>query len=270
MKALPAIVIGDGWQRPITIATERPFIVPRPRPTVTIALGTGIYPRSDAARLLGITPARLRRWVSGYTYTRRASTETARTRRRLLPLVYPELPSIDGNIALSFFELMELRVVKALVDRDISLRHIRRAAEIATERFDTRHPFASQRVFTDGRDIFSSVTEDVHAPNVVKWRTAEIDQVVAGPIFDQFLSEIEFDAATSLALRWWPKGREVPIVLDPAIRFGAPIIVGTGVRTSTIARLARAGSVRDAAIAYEIDVAQAAAAVAFEQTLVAA
>ena len=200
----------------------------------------------------------------------RASTETVRTRRRQLPLVYTELPSIDGNIALSFFELMELRVVKALVDHEISLQHIRGAAKIAAERFATRHPFASQRVFTDGRDIFSSVTEDVHAPNVVRWRAAEIDQVVAGPIFDQFLREIEFDSATSLALRWWPKGREVPIVLDPAISFGAPIIVGTRLRTSTVARLARVGSVRDAAIAYEIDVAQANAAVAFEQTLVAA
>ena len=108
------------------------------------------------------------------------------------------------------------------------------------------------------------------APDVVKWTAREIDQVVAGSVFDQFLHEIEFDPTTALAQRWWPQGREVPIVLDPAVSFGAPVIAGTGIRTSTLARLARTASVRDAAIAYEVDLAQAQAAVAFEQAIAAA
>jgi uncharacterized protein (DUF433 family) len=173
-------------------------------------------------------------------------------------------------MALSFLELMELRVVKALIDRGVSLQHVRRAAQLAARRFNTRHPFASQRVFTDGRNVFSAVSHEVHAPNVVKWTDTEIEQVIAGPVFDQFLSEIEFDPTTSLAQRWWPLGREVPIVLDPSISFGAPIIVGTGLRTATLARLAREGSVRDAALAFEVDVSQAQAAMDFERGLLAA
>ena len=173
-------------------------------------------------------------------------------------------------MALSFLELMELRVVKALVDRDVTLQHVRQAAQLAAKRFGTRHPFASRRVFTDGRFIFSAVSDEIDAPNVVKWTAGEIDQVVAGPVFDQFLSEIEFDPSTALAMRWWPMGRHVPILIDPARRFGAPIVAGTGVRTATLARLARTTPIRDVAVAYEVEVAQAQAAVAFEGQLAAA
>jgi uncharacterized protein (DUF433 family) len=252
-----------------TLADSVVVIVPSLVAT-PIPFGTGIYLRADAARLLAMTPDRLRRWVDGYTYWLRESGAGDRARRRQTPVVHSELPAIGRATALSFLELMELRVVKALVDRDVSLQHVRRAAQVAAERFGTRHPFASRRVFTDGRHIFSAISDEMDAPNVVKWTAAEIDQVVAGPVFDQFLSEIEFDAGTSLAERWWPRGRRVPVVLDPKVSFGAPIVAGTGIRTSALARLAGASSVRDAAIAYEIDLAQARAAVDFEGALAAA
>ena len=258
---------------PIDHRRSRTF---RPRPDFSVILATtappvplgiGIYSRPDAARLLGMTPDRLRRWVGGYTYHLRQTSDNGRSRRRQAPVVRTELPVVGNIMALSFLELMELRVVKALVDRDVTLQQVRRAAQVAAERFNTKHPFASRRVFTDGRHIFSAVSDAAEAPDVVKWTAAEIDQVVAGPVFDQFLSEIEFDSATSLASRWWPLGRQVPVILDPAIRFGAPVVAGTGVRTSTLARLARTTSVRDVAVAYELELAQAHAAINFEQQL---
>lgn len=238
--------------------------------TLVVPLGVGIYPRPDAARLLRMSPDRLRRWVGGYTYALRNTGADGSTRRRQVPVVHTELPAIDGAVALSFLELMELRVVKAIVDRGLSLQHVRRAAQLAMRRFDTRHPFASRRVFTEGRHIFSAVSDEPDAPNVVRWTADQIDQVIAGPVFEQFLSEIEFDARTALAERWWPCGREVPVVLDPRVSFGAPVVAGTGVRTSTLARTAGASSVRDAALAYEIELAQAQAAVEFEAALAAA
>ena len=45
------------------------------------------------------------------------SSKSPRSRRRQAPLVRAELPVIDGRVALSFLELMELRVVKALLGR---------------------------------------------------------------------------------------------------------------------------------------------------------
>lgn len=231
--------------------------------------GIGIYARADAARLLGMTPARLRRWVGGYTYWLKNGS-TASARRHQPPVVRTDLPVIDEKIALSFLELMELRVVKAIVDAGISLQHVRVAARIASEYFHTDHPFASRRVFTDGRAIFSAVSDEVAAPNVVRWKHGEIEQIIAGGIFEQFLSEIEFDAATSLAFRWWPLGRTTPVVLDPRVSFGAPVVAGTSVRTSVVARMATHLSIAEAAVAFELQLGQAEAAVAFEGALAAA
>lgn len=229
--------------------------------------GVGIYSRADAARLLGINPPRLRRWVSGYTYWLLA-TSTGEKRRKP-PVIKTDLPTIKGAIALSFLELMELRVVKSIVDAGIPLQHVRRAAQWAGDAFDTDHPFASQRVFTDGRSIFSAVSTD-DPPNVVKWEEGQMDQIIAGPIFDRYLSEIEFDPSTSLAYKWWPLGKSEPVILDPKLAFGAPVIEGTAVRTSVIARLANRSSVTDAAVAYELQLKQAEAAINFEASLAAA
>jgi len=231
--------------------------------------GTGIYPRADAARLLRMSPSRLRRWVSGYTYWLRDAT-AVRSRRKRPPVIKTDLPKIGDAMALSFLELMELRVVKAIVGEGVSLQHVRAAARLAAEHFHTDHPFASRRVFTDGRAIFSAVSDDAVGANIVRWRPEDIEQVIAGGVFDQFLREIEFDAATSLAERWWPLGRQTAVVLDPRIAFGAPIVAGTAVRTSVVAQLAATSSVDDAAIAYELERRQAEAAVQFASLLAAA
>lgn len=238
-------------------------------PAPEIRPGIGIYARADAARLLRMSPSRLRRWVGGYTYWLRHEA-LPRTRRRQPPVIRTDLPVIGNVVALSFLELMELRVVKAVVDAGVTLQHVRQAARLAAEHFDTAHPFASRRVFTDGRAIFSAVSEDADAPDVVKWHRDEIEQVIAGGVFDRFLAEIEFDEATALAGRWWPLGRTRPIVLDPRIAFGAPIVSGTAVRTAIVARLARRTSPEEAAVAYEIERGQVAAAVEFEDLLAAA
>jgi uncharacterized protein (DUF433 family) len=231
--------------------------------------GIGIYSRVEAARLLRMTPPRLRRWVGGYTYWLRDSA-AEKSRRKRPPVIKTDLPVIDDAIALSFLELMELRVVKAIVDAGISLQHVRIAAQLASSRFETDHPFASRRVFTDGQAIFSAITDDLERSDVVRWKKEDIDQIIAGPLFDQFLQEIEFDSTTSLARRWWPQGRNCPILLDPKISFGAPVIAGTAVRTSVVARMAHRASVHAAAIAFELQLQQAEAALAFESELAAA
>jgi uncharacterized protein (DUF433 family) len=147
---------------------------------------------------------------------------------------------------------------------------VRIAARIASEHFDTEHPFATRRVFTDGEHIFSAVTDDHLRPNVVQWSPGEIEQIAAGGLFAQFLSDIEFDASTSLARRWWPHGRATPVVLDPRVAFGAPVIAGTAVRTAVVAQLARRTSACEAARAYALDPRHVDAALCFETALAAA
>jgi len=113
-----------------------------------IPLGVGFYSRAFAAQLLGVNPVRLNRWVTGYTYWTRVKGKT--TKQKKHPIIKTELPSIDHNLALSFIELMELRVVKAFLERGISLQRVRTAAIRAIDLFNSIHPLASRRVFTGG------------------------------------------------------------------------------------------------------------------------
>ncbi|MHB1072788.1 MAG: DUF433 domain-containing protein [Gemmatimonadaceae bacterium] len=233
----------------------------------TIRLGTGIYLRSDAARLLGVAPARVRRWVDGYTYWV-DQPRAGRARRRQPPIVQRDLPPIDRAVALSFVELMELRVVKAMIDHGMSLQAVRTVARIAADYFSTEHPLASRRLYTDGRKAFAAVHGDSsEIPDLVELSHSGIDQIIAGHIFQPFLAGIDFDPHTALAERWWPFGKHGPIVLDPEIAFGAPVIAGTATRTSTVARMAEETSVAEAAQAFDIEEGRAIAAVEFERQL---
>jgi len=214
-----------------------------------------------------MTPSRVARWVKGYSYW---LTYTAEPKRRAQPpVVRVRLPSIDGSVLISFLDLMELRVVKALVDRGLSLQHVRRVATLASDLFQTAYPFASRRIFTDGQEVFASLSRASDDPTLIELSTRH-PQLIAAPIVRQYLTELDFDPRSSLAQRWWPLGRNVPIVLDPKVAFGAPVVAGTATRTDIVSGLARAVHIEAAAEAYRIERSAARAAVEFESQLAAA
>ncbi len=106
------------------------------------------------------------------------------------------------------------------------------------------------------------------APDVLEVSSRRMPfQIVAGPIFRESFHEIEFDDSTALASRWWPRGRQTPIVLDPTIAFGAPVVRGTRVPTATFARYADARPIKVLADAFELLAEQVRAAVTFERQL---
>ena len=48
------------------------------------------------------------------------------------------------------------------------------------------------------------------------------------------MSAIEYDDDEDLASRWFPVGKEVPIVVDPRLSAGLPVIKGRGVTVQAI------------------------------------
>lgn len=71
-------------------------------------------------------------------------------------------------------------------------------------------------------------------------------------ILDQFLKDLEYQ--NELARRWWPLGEEDKrVVVDPDYGFGLPVIMGSGVRTETIAEQYYAGD-KVEHIAYDFNV----------------
>ena len=235
---------------------------PRPR-----LLGVGLYTRADAVRLLKMTPSRVGRWVKGCSY--RLSYTPDRERRDQPPVVRVRLPRIGGTTLISFLDLMELRVVKALVDQGISLQHVRRVAKIASEVFRTPYPFASRRIYTDGVEVFASLARDAGIADLIEL-SARHAQIIAGQVVAPYLVELDFDPRSQLAERWWPLGKSVPVVLDPKVAFGAPVVAGTATRTDVVAALAEAVDAAAAADAYRIGRVEVEAAARFESELAAA
>jgi len=239
--------------------------------TEQIPLGVGFYSRAEAARLLKVTPTRLNRWVRGYTYRLRQHGES-HVKRQKKPIVHVFLPTIDSVVALSFVELIELRVIKAFTDRGLPLQRVRVAAERAIELFDTVHPFASRRVFTDGELVFAEFGEirKPDLPDLIELTKGKHLQIHSGVLLQGYLDEISFSQDTLLADRWWPLSKDFPVVLDPKIAFGAPVIEGTATRTEVVAGTARAMSADAAANLYQLKKRQVEAAVQFEDLLAAA
>jgi uncharacterized protein (DUF433 family) len=229
-----------------------------------LATGIGIYSRSEVAHLLRMTPSRVTRWIRGYSYWAR-SRPGRRTSQPAVVRVRP--PRSSDLVVLSFVELMELRFVRALVSPPIgfSLQSVRRAAEIAAELFGTPHPFATGRIRHDGSKLLALLSDDTLVE-----LTRQHEQLLASHVIEPFLRDVEFDDTTALASRWWPLGRGVPVVLDPAISFGAPVVEGTATRTDTVALLASHVDAASAAESYGIPIDAVGAAIRFEKELRAA
>jgi uncharacterized protein (DUF433 family) len=228
-------------------------------------LGVGFYIRAEAARLLKVHPARLNRCVHRYTYRIREESKDIKKYQR--PIVRVDLPTVDRITALSFVELMELRVVKSFIDRGISLQRVRIAGEQAMKFFNTPHPFATRRVFSGGKSIFAESGADI--PDVVELTKNRDLQISSGVLLAKYLDEISFSDKTLLADRWWPLSRQFPVILDPKIAFGAPVVEGTATRTEIVAAMAMAASTDVAANVYQLTKRQVQAAVQFEDLLAA-
>ncbi|HKY09692.1 MAG TPA: hypothetical protein VJQ55_15690, partial [Candidatus Binatia bacterium] len=164
-----------------------------------IPLGVGFYSRAEAARLLKVTPSRLNRWIRGYTYRLRQGSESY-TERQKSPVVRIVLPTIDSVLALSFVELIELRVIKAFTDKGLPLQRVRVAAERAIELFQTPHLFASRRVFTDGDLVFAEFgeTKKGELPDVVELTHGKQLQIHSGVLLEGYLDEVSFNQKTLL------------------------------------------------------------------------
>jgi uncharacterized protein (DUF433 family) len=84
---------------------------------------------------------------------------------------------------------------------------------------------------TDGSRIFaraeSEAGGDAHMIDLAQ------RQHVFAEITTPFIKQLEYSASGDL-LRWYPMGKERPVVLDPRLSFGAPIIKGHGVPTAAL------------------------------------
>lgn len=187
--------------------------------------GVGIYSIADAARLTGLSARKIRRWVLGYAHGPRGD------RRRSKAIWKLELPAIDGQIALTFRDLMELRFVAAFLDQGVSWTKLRKGHARACDLAGTQHPFCTNKFKTDGHQIFADMLSVADERSLVEVTSRQ-------HYFERFLrpllKDLEFEG--DALVRWWPRGRKRSVVLDPERNFGRPIVQTQGVSTYVLAQ----------------------------------
>ncbi|HEY5813250.1 MAG TPA: hypothetical protein VIT23_11435, partial [Terrimicrobiaceae bacterium] len=184
----------------------------------TTYLNVGIYTIPEASHLTGVSRERIRRWLRGYHSSVR--------KKNYSPLWKPQLPAINGQVALGFLDLIEIRFVGAFLDKGVSWPMIHKVREKAAEIYpDVTHPFCTRQFATDGQRVFIAVHKETGESSLLEIAT---DQHVFAAITRPFLKQLEFKDGTILR-RWWPMGTDHPIVIDPRKNFGHPIISNEGI-----------------------------------------
>ncbi len=220
-------------------------------------LGVGLYSVPQAAQLAHVPARSVRRWLFGYRY----QSEGVNVSRP--PVFDPESIELpDHHRVVTFRDLIEIQFVHSFREHGVSWDTIRRAASAARELTRSDHPFASQSFVTDGETIFAEVTSSLRRKELLDLKN---NQMAFRRVLLPSL-RARIDVAEAGAQRWWPLGRNRPIVIDPARQLGQPISHDEGVPTAVLAGAYRTTkSFRKAAEWYDVSVNAVRSAVGFEQ-----
>jgi len=185
----------------------------------------------EAAHYLGIPKATLRSWVMGRYYP------TGRGKRFFRPII--ELADKDQRL-LSFENLVEAHVLDAIRRaHGVAFWRVRKAVDYVKNKLGSKHPLAEQKFVTDGVDLFVEAFGQL--VNI-----SREGQLAIKNLIETYLRRVERDQIGA-PIRLYPFTRERKpdepriIVIDPAISFGRPALVGTGIATTIIAQRYKAG-----------------------------
>ncbi|MEQ8344390.1 MAG: hypothetical protein RIB84_20850 [Sneathiellaceae bacterium] len=213
-------------------------------------LGIGIYSPADAGRLTHVPATRIRRWLCGHRIDDRHYRE----------LWAAQIDIDDGDIYLGFRDLIEVRVVNALIEAGLSAQKVRRAIDIARDRYGIDRPLSTRRFRTDGKHVFLLLADEGQDRTVDLFR----DQFAIRQVLEPSFKGLEFDEE-GMPARW---RIDQGVLVDPAYSFGQPIEQETLVPTRVLAAAAAAeGSGAAAAQAFVVPLRAVNRAVAFEQSI---
>jgi uncharacterized protein (DUF433 family) len=183
------------------------------------------YLITEAASVVGRPQGMIRRWSVGHRRIYKGE------RRMDPPLIRIDGDAGRGEVPLSFLNLLELRFL-ASYREDATLPAIRRALAFAAEEMGVRRPLLELDFAVHGRELFLRFAED--EPYFVN--ASRDGQIMIWPEdAGTFLDSVEYDEEERKAYKWWPLGKERPVVLDTRLNAGQPSTSRTGIRTEAIA-----------------------------------
>lgn len=182
-----------------------------------------MYTFQEAARLAHVSPSTVRNWLFGYT------TKAGQA-------VSPLMPSQEQIPRCSFLQLVEI-VVAAQFRKAAhkSYQTVRRAYENARDNWQLEYPFAHLRLESLGGHIVHVIQQGQVSFQAVD----QLEQWSIPGLVKETISRLEYES--DLAARWYPVGKAVPIVVDPRISSGVPVVLGRGVTIEVIHKRFKAG-----------------------------
>jgi uncharacterized protein (DUF433 family) len=219
-------------------------------------LETGIFTVSEAAKLVGVSWAKVSGWLRGYPQSNRG------------PLVDNDLGEVGGRLACSFNNLMELRFIAFFSGAGVSVPKIRAIMDEVERLIDHPRPFTTDTVFrTDGRKIMAQIGLENGFENIfdLHSRNYEMNDVV----MESLLTDVIFDPKKGEARLWFPRRQIAPnVIINPNVSFGRPVLRDSRIPTRTLAAAAQAeGSVQVVADWYDVPEARVREAIEFENNL---
>ena len=116
--------------------------------------------------------------------------------------------------------------------RRIKLERIRAAHDYAKNEWNIEYPFASLKLDTIGGHIIQRFEQEHPGQSLLVMDSYGTQGTLPG-LVTKTLATFEYDSL-ELVLRWFPQGKNVPIVIDPRFNVGHPTIPDRRVRIETI------------------------------------
>jgi uncharacterized protein (DUF433 family) len=186
---------------------------------------TPLYTYHEAAHLAKVSPSTVRNWLLGYTAKHGD--------------VAPLFDYHAKDVAMvSFLELIEIVIAATFRKSErISFRTVRRAYDNAKHEWGLNYPFAHLRLEAMGGHIVHSLHEE--KINISRQTLDTPEQWTLPLLVVEVIRK--FDYLTDLVNRWYPIGKDVPIVIDPRISTGLPTVIERGVTVGAIHRRFKSG-----------------------------
>jgi uncharacterized protein (DUF433 family) len=214
------------------------------------------YTLAEAARYLRLPAATLRSWVLGRQYP------TAEGRGQFPPLIRP---ASRQPPLLSFSNLIEAHVLRSLrTEHGVPVKALRSALAYAEKALGIDRLLLRPELHADAGKVFL----DRYGELI---ELSASGQIAMRRLFDEHLKRVEWDSSKLPARLYpflWPAApnEDRPIVIDPRIAFGRPVVARKGISTSAIAERVDAGeSVEDIAADYDLGPSDIEQAVLYER-----
>ena len=130
--------------------------------------------------------------------------------------------------------LAEIVVAVQFRRSNVKLDIIRQAHQFARDFFKIAHPFASKQFEALGGHVMHEFSLQNGGPALYRAiDTAGMQVALPMPVL-QRVHQLEFFEEQTYAARWFPLGREIPVVVVPRFTAGHPSVAGRGIRAETI------------------------------------